>query len=104
VIADFDGDALADIVVGHLTSSALSFLPGNGNGTFGPKQNVAAGGSGVLSIAGCGYRRRRPARRHRPFAQPAGRVGPPQQRPRARSLPASTMRREQTRKASSSRT
>jgi hypothetical protein len=49
-IADFDGDALPDLVVGYLSSATLSFMQGNGNGTFGPKQNVPAGGSGVLSI------------------------------------------------------
>jgi hypothetical protein len=50
-IADFDGDAIPDLVMGHSATFLVSFLPGNGNGTFGTRTGFNANGTTVMSIA-----------------------------------------------------
>lgn len=56
--ADFNGDGRADICVSNGTDQSVSILLGNGNGTFGPAQNIAAGrsprGIAVLDVDGDG--------------------------------------------------
>lgn len=43
--ADFDNDGDLDIATGNYTSNDVTILLGNGNGTFGSRQDVALGGS-----------------------------------------------------------
>jgi len=47
---DFNGDGKLDLAVGNLNSATVSILLGNGDGTFGPKQDFATG-SNPRSIA-----------------------------------------------------
>ncbi len=47
---DFNGDGKLDLAVGNLNSGTVSILLGNGDGTFGPKQDFATG-SNPRSIA-----------------------------------------------------
>jgi len=60
---DFNGDGKLDLAIGNLTSNTVSILLGNGDGTFGPKQDFVTGtnprsiavgdfnGDGVLDLA-----------------------------------------------------
>jgi len=50
VTGDFNGDGKLDLAVGNLNSATVSILLGNGDGTFGPKQDFATG-SNPRSIA-----------------------------------------------------
>ena len=43
VAADFNGDGKLDLAIGKLTSNTVSILLGNGDGTFGPKQDYVTG-------------------------------------------------------------
>jgi hypothetical protein len=48
VTDDFDGDGNLDLVTADSNSFALSFLSGNGNGTFDAPEEILLGGLGVL--------------------------------------------------------
>jgi VCBS repeat protein/Big-like domain-containing protein len=50
--ADFDNDGFADIVASATSSESLWIVLGNGNGTFGPPQEIPVGGAphGVVAL------------------------------------------------------
>jgi hypothetical protein len=56
--ADFNRDGFVDICVANIATSSLSILLGNGDGTFGPQQQVTVGSSprgvAVLDVDGDG--------------------------------------------------
>jgi len=63
VVADFNGDGKLDVAIGNISSNTISVLLGNGDGTFGPKQDFVVGsqvrsivvgdfnGDGILDLA-----------------------------------------------------
>jgi len=54
VVGDFNRDGIADLVVAGNLNGVPTFLPGNGDGTFGspvPVQALSGYGSGVLALA-----------------------------------------------------
>jgi hypothetical protein len=56
--ADFDGDGFADICVANINTNSVSILLGNGDGTYGPQQEITVGaaprGIAVLDVDGDG--------------------------------------------------
>ncbi|MHC4217310.1 MAG: FG-GAP-like repeat-containing protein [Planctomycetota bacterium] len=55
---DFDGDGFADICVANINTNSVSILLGQGDGTFGPQQEITVGaaprGIAVLDVDGDG--------------------------------------------------
>lgn len=49
--ADFNRDGHTDIVVGNYGDGTIGVLFGNGDGTFGPVQSIATGGSTTVGVA-----------------------------------------------------
>ncbi|MGE0453570.1 MAG: FG-GAP-like repeat-containing protein [Vicinamibacteria bacterium] len=49
-VGDFDGDSLADLAVANAGSASVSILLGNGDGSFGPRQDFPVSGVGPTSV------------------------------------------------------
>jgi hypothetical protein len=51
-VADFNGDGVPDLAAADFNTGSVSVLMGNGDGTFAPPVNYAAGGTSIRVLTG----------------------------------------------------